>query len=142
MSEDKSKKTRRQWLFNDETGVLSTDEASFNFDKMTAQGNQFLLQYGCKQYLADSLAVQKPIVLTTDEMIERMTARFNNLCNDDFKIVQTESCFYLKDPNVTTTRGQSASLDTIYNGLINDGMTPDEAAAKVLLWTGKTYIAK
>lgn len=141
MANDKPK--RRHWLIDTAKNVLSTVGITFKLDKMTEGAIHFLMLYGLKQYLADCLAVQKPVVLTTAEIKERLDKRFANLCSDKFELITTESGYYWKDPNaVAAIRGESASLETIYTGLVNDGNSPEDAIAKVLLWTGKTYTPK
>lgn len=141
MSEDK--KTRRRWLYDNETGIIITAETAFDLNKITGQAELFLSLYGCKQYLAHCIASKGGKEYSNEERAATMQERFSNLCSDEFKLTHTESGFHFKDPNAAeTARQPSATLETIYNGLITDGKTPKEAAAKVLLWTGKEYTAK
>ncbi len=52
MSESEKKKTRRQWLYDNETDNIVTKETAFDLNKMTDEAALFLKLYGCKQYLA------------------------------------------------------------------------------------------
>ena len=134
---------RRHWLIDMAKNILSTSEKTFELDEMTEGATGFLILYGLKQYLADCLAVQKPIVLTEAEIKERLDKRFGNLCSSKFELTLTDSGYYWKDPNaVAASRKPSVTLDAIYNGLIADGMEPAKACEKVESWTGKSYAAK
>ena len=141
MAEDK--KTRRQWLYNSETGELTTKEATFDLNLVTKEADLFMKLYGSKQYLVDGIASKGGSEYSDEERASTMQERFSRLCNDKFKLTYTENGFSFKDPDaVATKRENSVGIETLYNGLVKDGMEPEEAAAKVLLWTGKPYLPK
>ncbi len=132
-------KTRRQWLYNNDTGELSTKEKMFDLNTINPEAALFLKLYGCKQYLADCIANKGGEEFSDEERAGTMQERFANLCDDKFIIVNTESGFYFKDPNAVTKRGGGVVVKKIYAGCIDDGKTDAEAKAFVLKVTGKVY---
>ena len=133
MSEDKTKKTRRQWLLSDDSTVLKTAEGSFDTDELTAEGQQFIMLYGCKQYLADSVASKGGVEYTDAERLDTMQDRFDNLCSDKFVIVKTEAGFYFRDPDATpVSRGGGVGRSKVVQGLMDKhGWSEDKA---ILFW--------
>jgi hypothetical protein len=125
MSEDK--KTRRQWLYDSEKNNMVTTETSFNLNDMTEEADLFLKLYGCKQYLADCIAAKGGSEFSDTERANAMTERFNNLCDDKFKLTHTESGFYFKDPDAVATKRGGIKQSALYDGLIEMGKTHEEA---------------
>lgn len=128
MAKDK-KKTRRQWLYIEESNLLNTKEAEFDLTLITNQANMFLTLYGCKQYLADVIASKGGSEFSDKERSEAMQDRFNNLCSDKFKLIHTESGFYFKDPNAApASRGGGVGRNKVVQGLMDKkGFTEEEA---------------
>ncbi len=139
MSETEKKKTRRQWLYDEDTGDLTTNEATFNMAEITTESDLFLRLYGCKQYLADKIASKGGEEFSDSERADAMQERFSNLTSDKFKLVHTESGFYFKDPNATTKRGGGVMVKKIYDACIAEGKSDDEARDFVKTVTGKVY---
>lgn len=126
---DEKKKTRRQWLYDEETKNIVTAETAFDLNKMTDEAALFTKLYGCKQYLADCIASKGGKEFSDEERAEVMLDRFENLCDDKFKLTFTESGFYFKDPNaVAAKRSGGVGRSKIVQGLMDKkGFTEDEA---------------
>jgi len=129
MSEDKTKKARRQWQI--EEGNLITAEAGFPLEELTKEGELFLKLYGCKQYLADSIAAKGGIEFTDTERAATMTERFVNLCDEKFKITHTEAGFYFRDPDAVATKRGGIKQTALYDYFIADGLTHEQAIAAI-----------
>ncbi len=131
MSDDKVKKTRRNWLINESD--LITKETSFDMTLVTEVGNEFLKMYGAKQYLVDKIANKGGIEFSDQERSDAMQERFDNLCNDKFKLVHTEAGFYFKDPDaVPVSRGGGIGRSKVVQGLMDKhNWTEDKA---IIFW--------
>lgn len=125
MSDNKIKKTRRQWLYDQD--VLMTKEANFPLEDMTEEADLFLKLYGCKQYLADCIANKGGTEFSDEERAEAMQDRFDNLCDDKFKLTHTESGFYFKDPDAVATKRGGIKQSALYDYFIADGHTHEQA---------------
>ena len=126
MAEDK--KTRRQWLYIEESNLLNTKEAEFDLDVITPEADLFLKLYGCKQYLADCIASKGGEEFSDKERADTMHERFDNLCSDRFKLTHTESGFYLKDPDAVATKRGGIKRSDLVQGLIDSGKYTEEEA--------------
>jgi len=119
-------KKRRRWLLNSDNTILSTNEGEFNLNDIEPEGELFLRLYGLKQYLADSVANRGGTEYSNDERLEFMQEKYDNLCNDKFRLTKTESGFYFKDPDAVAKRG-GIKQSALYEGLIEMGKTHEEA---------------
>ena len=123
-------KTRRQWVYDNETGILSTKEKMFDISEVSPEAGLFLKLYGCKQYLADVIASKGGTEYSDKERATIMQERFGNLCNDKFKLTHTESGFYFKDPDAVATKRGGIKRTSLIEGLMEDfDMTEEEALA-------------
>ena len=139
MSEDKievTKKARRQWLV-DKSNLVTT-ETAFDMDEMTEDASLFLKLYGLKQYLADCIASKGGSEFSDTERADVMIERFNNLCDEKFLVVHTESGFYFKDPDAVATKRGGIKRSDLVQGLIDSGKyTEEEALAFAIQLTQK-----